>query len=76
MSQVGCDHPDSQAAELGVERLDGALAENGRLRRANAELTAQVASLAARVEEFEARLGQNPRNSSRPPSIGSPQHAG
>lgn len=64
MSQVGGEHPESQAA-AGVERLAealvDALAENERLRRANAEL-------AARVEELEARLGQNPRNSSRPPS--------
>jgi transposase len=67
VSQVGGEHPESQAA-AGVERLAEALAENERLRRANAELTAQVASLAARVEELEARLGQNPRNSSRPPS--------
>jgi transposase len=72
MSQVGGEHPEPRAAAPGVERSAGALAdaraENERLRRANAELTAQVASLAARVEELEARLGQNPRNSSRPPS--------
>ena len=48
------------------------LEENRTLKARVAELEAQVATLLARVTDLEARLGQNSRNSSKPPSSDSP----
>lgn len=47
---------------------DGRDLELGALRAENAELRAQLAVALARIEELERQLGQNSRNSSRPPS--------
>lgn len=43
------------------------------LRRENAELRVLVGSLQERIRDLEERLGQNSRNSSRPPSSDGPQ---
>src|SRR5260370_32372818 len=43
-------------------------AENARQREQIAELVAQNAALAARVQELEARLAKDSHNSSKPPS--------
>src|SRR3954470_13437448 len=47
--------------------------ENAALRAENAALRAENAVLHERVQELEARLGQNSYNSSRPPSSDPPQ---
>src|SRR5258708_39138102 len=44
------------------------IAENARQREQIAELVAQNAALAARVQELEARLAKDSHNSSKPPS--------
>jgi regulator of replication initiation timing len=56
------------------QRLDTLAEENGRLREENAQLREENARLRAdnahlqeQVRELRARLGQNSRNSSRPP---------
>jgi transposase len=47
-------------------------AENAALRAEVSELTAVLAQAVARIAELEARLNQNSKNSSRPPSSDSP----
>src|SRR5260370_42084665 len=44
------------------------IAENARQREQIAELVAQNAALAARIQELEARLAKDSHNSSKPPS--------
>jgi transposase len=44
------------------------IAENARQREQSAELVAQNAALAARIQELEARLAKDSHNSSKPPS--------
>ena len=70
---------DPRALRVELVELRARLAERDRvialqadeiaaLREQNAELTARLAALVERVAELERRLGQNPRNSHRPPS--------
>jgi len=50
-------------------------AENATLRAENATLTEQVTVLTAQVTQLEERLGQNSRNTSKPPSSDGPGSA-
>ena len=58
-------------AELAEEKA-GLQQENERLRKENAQLRAAAAAGEAQVRDLQAQLGQNSRNSSRPPSTDAP----
>ena len=57
-------------AQLAEQRAANVLLlqENTALRAHDVDVVAQMSALLERVAELEARLGRNPRNSSRPPS--------
>ena len=54
-------------------RAHDLVAENERLREANEALRHEVAVLSAKIAELEVRLALSSRNSSLPPSQGSPK---
>ena len=51
-----------------MDRTSWLEAENAALRARVAEQDAEIAALRAQVADLAARLDQNPRNSSKPPS--------
>lgn len=55
-----------------VDRIERLIADRDGLREENTQLKATIKKLEARVDELERRLGQNSRNSSKPPSSDPP----